>query len=165
MAYVFFVYIYRLSLYIEEVKQMYRVEQRSGAKFRELNLNFPKLAVCLCMGWPSCLAALRGNFQTWDIYFARPCILLGCVNPSPPFPCFLRLFVVSRYFSVTYFLQSLSLLSWGYAVKSRGAAHLPIYPPFHPGHEPTDFLGLVELVVKLTQQIKPLKECNWPKEV
>ena len=31
------------------------------AKFRELILNFPKLADWLCMGWPSCLAALRGE--------------------------------------------------------------------------------------------------------
>ena len=29
------------------------------AKFRELSLNFQKLADWLCMGWPRCLAALR----------------------------------------------------------------------------------------------------------
>ena len=29
------------------------------AKFRELSLNFPKLADWLCMSWQGCLAALR----------------------------------------------------------------------------------------------------------
>ena len=37
--------------------------KRNGAKFRELSLNFPKLADWLCMGWPSCLAALGREFS------------------------------------------------------------------------------------------------------
>ena len=39
------------------------LSKRNGAKFRELILNFPKLADCLCMGWLSCLAALGRKFS------------------------------------------------------------------------------------------------------
>ena len=32
--------------------------KRNGAKFGKLSMNFPKMADWLCMGWPSCPAAL-----------------------------------------------------------------------------------------------------------
>ena len=39
------------------------LSKRNGAKFSGLSLNFPKLADWLCMGWPSCLAALGREFS------------------------------------------------------------------------------------------------------
>ena len=39
------------------------LSKRNCAKFRELSLIFPKLADWLCMGWPTCLAALGREFS------------------------------------------------------------------------------------------------------
>ena len=40
-------------------------------KFRELSLNFPKLADWLCMGWLSCLAAWGQEYFFYTIYASQ----------------------------------------------------------------------------------------------
>ena len=44
------------------------LSKRNGAKLRELSLNFSKLADWLCIGWPSCLAALRREFSNRETF-------------------------------------------------------------------------------------------------
>ena len=58
----------------------------NGTKLWELGLNFPKLADWLCMGWPSCLAALgrefsnRGTFLLHDPVKATKLTYLCCTK-------------------------------------------------------------------------------------
>ena len=64
------------------------------AKFRELSLNFPKLADWLCMGWASCLVALRREIQSGIVFYMSVHIVflngsvflfkfLGCQGSDP----------------------------------------------------------------------------------
>ena len=53
------------------------LSSRNGAKFRELSLNFPRLADWLCMGWPSCLAALEREFSNWGAFLLHDPVQSG----------------------------------------------------------------------------------------
>ena len=68
-------------LWLSSLSLSTELSKRSGTKFRELSLNFPKLADWLCMGWPSCLALEGGNFLTGGHLF---CTTLY-VSPKRPF--------------------------------------------------------------------------------
>ena len=61
------------------------LSKRNGTKFRELSLNFPKMARSLCIGRPSCLAAQRQEFSnrgTFLLHDPVQCSLLNRKWPS-----------------------------------------------------------------------------------
>ena len=61
------------------------LSKRNGTKFRELSLNFPKMAHSLCIGMPSCQAAQGREFSnrgTFLLHDPVQCSLLNRKWPS-----------------------------------------------------------------------------------